>query len=231
MKPKISLATEESVRAYTIWHIFKTTQVKHKFSRNKNSAGLLLSSLLTEPVIESFNMGCPLGAQVIRTRVGASWESLDIYTSGLHDTSLPGDLILICMLDVTIVLAYALMNRPKGTSQVTPLSISEIDKACTWYSLPQGSKSSIQAEVHNRIRDLLILLPDGTPKFQSITNLQMRVIEIVASVTEGDPSYVDKVVVILKSAASAIVGASSLNVGTCFYDTAKKASLDRKSVV
>ncbi|CCX12339.1 Similar to hypothetical protein SNOG_14395 [Phaeosphaeria nodorum SN15]; acc. no. XP_001804583 [Pyronema omphalodes CBS 100304] len=181
VKPKIALAAEESVRAYTIWYYFQTTGKTHSFGRNKDPAGMPLSLLLLEPVMTTFSMGFSGDAELIKSRVGAPWAALDKHTAGLCDKSLPGDLILISMLDTIMVMTYAISHRenPKNwKGEALPLTAADVEKACTWYTTPaKAGQETGQAALHRLVKELLAA--DGSPKDKSIANLQMKIIEVV----------------------------------------------------
>lgn len=176
----IALATEESLRAYTIWHCFVFGGKKVEFSRNKDSAGMLLSAILMEPVLATFNIRFSGDAALIQSKIGSPWASLDKYKSGLWDATLPGDLILICMLDTIMVMTHALSHQQIGgklklaTDHARPLCAADIETACAWYTAP---KHNVQVETHAKIRSLLA--KDFSPKDKCLANLQMKVIETV----------------------------------------------------
>lgn len=172
-KPKIALATQESVRAYTIWHSFKFDGKRFNFSRNEKPEGMKMSMMLMEPVLESFNLRFAGDAELIQSLIGTPWNVIDRYTNGLCDDSLPADLILTCMLDTIFIMAYALSHQRRGgTAQ--PLSESDIKKACERYTRPNENR---QAVAHAKIKELLA--EDGSPRDSSIANLQMKIIETV----------------------------------------------------
>jgi hypothetical protein len=131
-----------------------------------------------EPVLATFSMGFTGDAELIQSRIGASWQALDKYKSGLWDTSLPGDLILICMLDTVIVMTHAVSHQEGAKSakeEACALSSENVEKACAWYT--KDSPESAQVALHKAVQELLA--SDGTPKDGSVANLQMKIIEAV----------------------------------------------------
>lgn len=186
VKPKIALATEESVRAFTIWHLNKDHGESHTFYPYLKSPKTPLSSLLLKPILDTFNMGFPGDEELIKSRISKPWISLDSHTTGLEDETIPGYLILMCMVDAVVVMTYALSHRVKqgyggflgGTSENTSQSVltkGELEKACDWFT---NVKSNKQEQLHKMIQDLLD--DEGQPKGNdSITNLQMKIIETV----------------------------------------------------
>jgi hypothetical protein len=180
LKPKIALATQESVRAYTIWHSFKFGGKRFNFNRNEKPEGMKLSMMLMEPILVSFNIRFTGDATLIQSLVGTPWDAIDQYMNGLWDDSLPADLILTCMLDTILIMAYALLHQringklKSRKDNAQPLSASDIEKACEWYTT---QKENRQAETHAKIKELLA--ENGSPKDSSIANLQMKIIETV----------------------------------------------------
>lgn len=176
LKPEVALATEESVRAYTIWHSFKFEGKRIAFSRNRGDQKL--SRMLMEPVLATFNMRFSGDDELIQSRIGREWSGLDRYRSGLWDQMVPGDLILICMVDTIIVLTYAFSHqRVSGWARTASdvawsLCSADIEQACAWYT---GTK---QIATHTRIRSLLSA-GDWSPKDKSMASLQMGLIETV----------------------------------------------------
>lgn len=178
MKPKIALATEETIRAYTIWYLFNTSGEIHNFDRNKDPAGMSLSTLLMEPVLATFGMRFSGDSELIKSRIGSPWVGLDKYTSGICDTSLPSYLLLICMLDTILVMTYAVAHRDNSRNEALPVTVAEVEKACTWYTVPQKKgQGATQGSLHKQVQELL--QPDGYPKEKSIAHLQMKTIAVV----------------------------------------------------
>lgn len=192
IKPKIALATEESVRAYTIWHLFKHDDEVHAYPPHKKSPNTVLSNLLLAPILDTFNMGFPEDVELIKTRLSKPWIELDGHNTGLQDKKLPGYLILMCMIDTVVVMTYALAHReaPKKTGYLAygsalvgngtehgsrVVTKEELSKACDWYT---NTKDNKQEQLHKTIRDLVD--EEGEPKdSHSITNIQMKIIETV----------------------------------------------------
>jgi len=204
--PKIALATEESIRAYAIWYMFKSAGEVHRFSRNKDPTGMSLADILIEPIVTTFNMARRKDAEVIKPRISAPWKSLDNFTKGLRDPEVPGDLILICMLDIIIIMTHAVTHptRPKNwKGEAFQISTGDMERACTWFATPpKAGQPSIQDKMHQRVKDLLDA--QGYPRSGSIASLQMKVIEIVDSFTrdaQNAPST------IIGAAAAAATGA------------------------
>lgn len=180
VKPMIALATEESIRAYTIWHSFTFGGKEVQFRSNRDPTGMKLSAIIMEPVLSTFNLRFADDTNKIKTKIGSAWSSLDQYKPSLWDKSIPGDLILMCALDTIIIMTHALTHQQiagKGktaTDHARALTEADIDNACLWYTAP---KQNIQTETHARIRTLLA--PDFSPIDKSLANLQMKVIETV----------------------------------------------------
>lgn len=140
----------------------------------------MLSAMLMEPVLATFNMRFSGDSALIQSKIGGSWGSLDKHKSGLWDVTLPGDLVLVCMLDTIIIMTHALSHQyisgkaKTSNDNSQPLSAADIENACAWYTAPKENR---QIETHARIRSLLAR--DWSPKDKSVTNLQMKVIETV----------------------------------------------------
>ncbi|KAF8453365.1 hypothetical protein BGX38DRAFT_1178324 [Terfezia claveryi] len=203
VKPKIALAIEETIRAYTIWYLFDTSGEVHSFGRNKDSAGVSLSTLLMEPVLATFSMGFSGDSELIKRHIGSSWVDLDKHTSGICDTSLPSYLLLICMLDTIIVMTHAVAHRDKSKNEALPVTHAEIEQACTWYAVAHKlGQETIQKSLHKQVHELL--QPDGYPKDKSVAHLQMKTIAIVERFSEEAEKGSTT---ILAAAAAAVSGA------------------------
>lgn len=139
-----------------------------------------LSATIMEPVLAAFNIRFPGDTALIQSKLGGPWSSLDKYKSSLWDATLPGDLILMCMLDTIIVMTHALCHQQIAgkeksvTDHARPLCAADIETACAWYTAP---KLNIQMETHTTIRSLLA--KDWSPEDKSLANLQMKVIQTV----------------------------------------------------
>lgn len=183
LKRKVALATEEAIRAYTIWHSFKFAKKSIAFERNKHTQKL--SRMLMEPILATFNMRFSGDDELIQSKLGREWNVLDKYKSSLLDPLIPGDMILICMVDTIIVLNYAISHqrisgRAKTADDIAcSLCSADIDKACTWYT------ENKQSATHTRIRSLLSG-EDWSPKDKSMSGLQMGLIETVELQSDDD---------------------------------------------
>lgn len=223
LKPKVSLATQESVRAYTIWHSFKFGGKRFNFNRNEKPEGMKMSMMLMEPVLVSFNVRFAGDAALIQSLIGTPWDAIDQYMNGLWDDSLPADLILTCMLDTILIMSYALLHqqiggKPKSRKDnAQPLSASDIKNACEWYTTPKENR---QAVTRAKIKELLA--EDGSPKDSSIANLQMKVIETVelqsdtvkedlltSAVMKGTTAVVKGTTAVVQGTTAAIGGATA----------------------
>ncbi|KAI5804625.1 hypothetical protein DFH27DRAFT_383934 [Peziza echinospora] len=208
IQPKVALATEEAVRAYTIWHTFRTTGVAHRFGRNKNPEGMNVGARLIEVVLATFSMGFEGDDEFLRERLGSPWAALDYHTKGLCDATLPGGLILLCMFDCIVTMTYTIAHRRDPTvnwkGEALSLSQEDMDRGCAWYTKPpKDRQQSPQQDLHTRVNALLN--GDGTPKDGCIANLQMRAIEIIeqhAATAQAAPSVIDNA----KALVTGIVG-------------------------
>ena len=203
VKPKIALATEEAIRAYTIWYLFNTSGEVHHFGRNKDPAGMSLSTLLMEPVLATFSIGFSGDSELIKSRIGGPWVGLDKHTSGIRDTSLSSYLLLICMLDTIIVMTYAMAHRDKLKNEALLVTNAEVEKACTWYAVAHKTgQATIQKSLHKQVQELL--QPDGYPKEKSVAHLQMKTIAIVEKFSDDAEKAS---ATLLATAAAAVSGA------------------------
>lgn len=177
LKPKIALATEDSIRAYVMWYMHKQHGQKQSFSRNPRVNAMKLTNMIMEPILSTFNMRFERDDELIIAEIGKPWNALDNCRNGLCDAVVPGDLIMLCTLDTILVMARALKHthddHETEEERQTAVAITEADikSACQWY------RGSAQAETHAKIQHLLTA--DGEPKDNSIANFQMKVIEIV----------------------------------------------------
>lgn len=223
LKPKISLATQESMRAYTIWHSFKFGGKRFNFNRDEKPEGRKMSMMLMVPVLESFNVRFAGDAALIKSLIGRPWDAIDQYMNGLWDDTLPADLILACMLDTVLIMAYALLHQEidgrlkSRRDNAQPLSASDIKNGCEWYTTPKENR---QAVTHAKIKELLA--EDGSPKDSSIANFQMKIIETVelqsdaakedpltSAVTKGTTAVMKGTTAVVKGTTAAIGGATA----------------------
>lgn len=141
---------------------------------------MTLSAILMEPVLATFNIRFSGDTALIKSKIGGPWAALDKYKTNLWDATLPGDLILICMLDTILVMTHSLCHQQIGgkvklsTDHARPLCAADIEASCAWYTAP---KHNVQIETHTRIRSLLA--KDWSPKDKSLAHMQMKVIETV----------------------------------------------------
>jgi len=174
--------------------MFKSKDERNSFHRNKDPEGMLLSDKLLEPVLNTFNMGFEGDSAFIKGRIGEPWKEIDNYKSGLYDKTVPGYLILMCMLDTIVIMTYSLAHRQgrgytgllKATPEqrAKPLTQVELEQACAWFTNPKDHR---QEKMHKAVKELLD--EDGSPKSNdSITNLQMKVIETVELYSESAES-------------------------------------------
>lgn len=180
--PKVALATEESVRAYTIWHSSKFEGREITFRRQLDTSKTF-SRVLMAPILETFNVRFPNDDTLIQSKIGAPWSDLDKYstTPGLWDKAIPGSLVLLCMVDTILVMARALsrqsiFERPlAGLGLAGPLNTAAIELACAWYVFGPSSR---QKAVHSRILSILSE-QDWSPKDKSMASLQMKIVDTV----------------------------------------------------
>ncbi|KAH8148110.1 uncharacterized protein LAJ45_07874 [Morchella importuna] len=191
VKPKVALATAESIRAYAIWKKSKFDGEKIDFLRNAKDEPKL-SRLLMRPVLDSFNMRFPGDDALIQSLLSKSWRDLDSYPANLWDKNIPGDLILMCMLDTIIIMARAFnhtqIRQPLGAI-AQPLNTIALQLACTWYTLVTLNK---QKAMHSRIKSMLSE-KDWSPKDISMGSLQMKVIEAVEVGLESAETFLEDI--------------------------------------
>lgn len=168
-----------------------------------------------EPILETFNVRFPGDEKLIQSIIGAPWSELDKYTSNLWDKSIPGNLILLCMVDTILVMARAFYSQ-LGFDKVVisiaqPLSSAALQLACTWYILGRESR---QKAVHSRIRSILSE-QDWSPKDKSMASLQMQLIEAVELGLETAQDFIESVQTgVLSGAQKVATGAAGMAIGS-----------------
>lgn len=170
---KLAIATDQILRAYCVWRAFAFKSKSVVFRRTPGA--MSLTDVLMEPILDSFQSGLMPHAAVIKSQLGAPWQKeLDKCPATMWQTSLPGNLILYCMVDTMIVLARVMPKPstyiPNALRWTTAYNANTIRSACTWY-LPR------QTAVHTRIKALLAT--DSSPKENSIAFLQLALMDVI----------------------------------------------------
>ena len=181
VKPKTALATEECIRAYTIWHNYATTGEVQSYERSETPGGTNLAFRLLENILATFSMGFEGDTELIQSRLGSPWQALVSCMSGLCEKTLPGAFILLCMLDAVIVMTFALRKHWRAQDSrgdAVPLRKEDLEAACTWYTtaVREGGLSP-QQQTHRHVGSLL--REEGVPRDSCVANLQMKIHEVV----------------------------------------------------
>lgn len=171
---KLAIATDQILRAYAVWNAFAFKSQSVVFRRRPPGA-MLLTDVLMEPILDSFQSRLTAHAALIKSQLGGPWQKeLDKCPTTMWQATLPGNLILYCMVDTMIVLARVMPKPsayiPNALRRTAAYDANTIRSACTWY-LPR------QAAVHTQIKALLAT--NSSPKENSIAFLQLALMDVI----------------------------------------------------